>query len=209
MSCPKNPLQVDRLENSRSPGLYPLCLFWLKGGMDRAASLGERQQMRDRRLAQWGEEHGFNMSSLDEGQRWVVFAALVVLGVIGELKPLKRLLGYMLAHSGLGLGSSLIGALIGVSDRAVRYTQAQSAREMLEHVRDPKRGHAPPKLKPEHAGPIAKYLVEHPRVKAPQILEFVAETFGVTVDRLTLRRYLERYGLGCLREEKTQGTPLF
>jgi hypothetical protein len=105
------------------------------------------------------------------------------------------------------LGSSLIGALIGVSDRAVRYTQAQSVREVLGRLRE--RGHAAPKLKPEHSGPIAKYLVEHPRAKAPQILQFVAETFGVTVDRLTLRRYLERYGLGCLREDKAQDAPLF
>ena len=80
---------------------------------------------------------------------------------------------------------------------------------MLEHLRESKRGHAAPKLKPEHAGPIAKYLVEHPRGKAPQILRFVAETLGVTVDRLTLRRYLERYGLGCLREEQAHDTPLF
>ena len=88
--------------------------------MDRAVSSVERQQERDERLEQWGEEHGMNVSSLDEGQRWVVCVALAVMGMIGELKPLRRVLGYMLAHSGMGLGSSLIGALIGVSDRAVR-----------------------------------------------------------------------------------------
>lgn len=177
--------------------------------MDRAANSSERQHVRDARLEQWGRAQGVNLSSLDEGQRWVVFVALVVLAVLGECKPLRRLLGYMLAHSGMGLGSSLIGALIGVSDRAVRYNQAQSVRDVLDHLRDPKRGHAAPKLKPEHAGPIAKYLVEHPRAKAPQILQFVADTFGVAMDRLTLRRYLERYGLGCLREEKAQDAPLF
>jgi len=177
--------------------------------MDRAANSTERQQLRDEQLEQWCQEHAVNMSSLDEGQRWVVSVALMVLAVVGELKPLRRLLGYMLAHSGMGLGSSLIGSLIGVSDRAVRYTQAQSAHGMLEYLRDPKRGHAAPKLKPEHAGLIAKYLVEHPRAKAPQILQFVAEAFGVTMDRLTLRRYLKRYGLGCLREEKAHDAPLF
>jgi transposase len=177
--------------------------------MDRAANSSERQQGRDERLEQWGRSQGVNLSSLDEGQRWVVFVALAVLAVLEECKPLRRLLGYMLAHSGMGLGSSLIGALIGVSDRAVRYNQAQSARDVLTHLRDPRRGHAPPKLKPEHAGPIAKYLVEHPRAKAPQLLQYVTETFGVTMDRLTLSRYLARYGLGCLREEKAQDTPLF
>lgn len=177
--------------------------------MDRAVNASERQQVRDERLEQWGRSQEVNLSSLDEGQRWVVFVALAVLTVLGDCKPLRRLLGYMLAHSGMGLGSSLIGALIGVSDRAVRYNQAQSVRDVLDHLRDPKRGHAAARLKPEHAGPIAKYLVEHPRAKAPQILQFVTETFGVTMDRLTLRRYLARYGLGCLREERAQDAPLF
>jgi hypothetical protein len=170
-----------------------------------------RQQARAEQLQHWSETHRVDLEGLDEGQKWVVFLVLQLLALIGTIPPLRRVLGYFLAHCGMDLGSTLIGTLIGVSDRAVRATRSQSAPTFWEHLSQPARcpPPPPPKLGPEHAGPVAKYLVEHPRAKAPQILQFLAEELGVTMDRLTLRRYLARYGLGCLREETHTNAPLF
>ena len=177
--------------------------------MSSAAKSADRQRSRDKRLAQWGEAHRVKLERLDEGQKWVVFAALGVLAVIGGIKPLKRLLGYFLAHCGMGLSSTIIGALIGVSDRNVRYEQRRSAEEVWQRVSRPARGHRPTRLAPEHVGIVAKYLVEHPGAKVQEIIDFLAEELGVTVHRHTLRRYIQRYGLGCLRDGVHEDAPLF
>jgi transposase len=160
-------------------------------------------------LKRWGKRHDIQVQRLDEGQQWVVFAALQVVVVLGKLAPLRRLLAWVLAHSGMDLGSMVIGAITGVSDRAVRTTKALEPEEILHSVRTPSRGRGKAKLGPEHAGLVAKYLVEHPNAKVKEILAFIKKEFGVTMDRLTLRRYIHRYGLGCLRGETHTDAPLF
>jgi hypothetical protein len=40
-----------------------------------------------------------------------------------------------------------------------------------------------------------------------ELLGFIRQTFQVEMDRLTLRRFLKRYGLGCLREDAVENTP--
>ncbi len=42
-----------------------------------------------------------------------------------------------------------------------------------------------------------------------EVLDFIAQELGVTIDRLTLRRYSARYGLGCLRGDLVTDTPFF
>jgi hypothetical protein len=171
------------------------------------ATSSKRQRERDVQLDHWSTEHRIGIDHLDEGQKWVVFVALQALAVIGSVEMLRRVVGYVLAHSGMHLGSTLIGALVGVSDRAIRYTQACSAAELAEQLGRP-RTHRAPKLGPEHAGPLASYLVTHPRARAADILAFIQSRFGVSMDRTTLHRYIVRYGLGCLRGQVHEDTPL-
>ena len=128
--------------------------------------------------------------------------------LIGSLPPLRRLLTYVLAHSGMDLGSTVIGAVTGVSGRAIRNTQALEPKALLHSVRTPESGHRPRKLGPENAGVLAKYLVEHPGCRVDKIIEFIANEVGVTIDRKTLRTYIARYGLGCLRGEVHADAPL-
>jgi hypothetical protein len=66
-------------------------------------------------------------------------------------------------------------------------------------------GHRKAKLKAEHAGIVAKYLVQHPRSRVNDLIDFISSQLGPKLDRLTLRRYLKRYGLGCLREAEIAG----
>jgi hypothetical protein len=119
-----------------------------------------------------------------------------------------RLLTYALAHSSMGLPAPVVAALTGVSDRAVRATKALTANELLHSLRTPPRGRGKPKLGPEHAGTMAKFLVEHPNSQVRDIIAFVRAELGVELDRKTLRVYLVRYGLGCLRGDLLADSPL-
>jgi hypothetical protein len=166
-----------------------------------------REVRRDERLAEWATTTGVDLAVLDAGQRWVVFAALSFLSFVGYLSSLRRMVAYLLSHCDLDLTSPVIGAVVGTTDRAVRKGRGFGPREFWQRLQKAKRGHAPPKLRREQVGPVAKYLAEHKRCTVGELLGFIHETFGVQLDRLTLRRFLKRYGLGCLREDAIEDTP--
>jgi transposase len=169
-----------------------------------ALSEAEREQ----RLSQWASASGVELSGLDALQRGVVLAALTFLGFVGAVPALRRMLAYLLSHCGMGLSSAVIGAVVGTTDRAVRKGRQVAPGEFWKRLQKARRGHPPPKLRKEQVGPVAKYLAEHKRCSVAELLEFIHRSFGVHMDRLTLRRFLARYGLGCLREEAVVNTPL-
>jgi hypothetical protein len=169
----------------------------------------QRQVRRKTVLAKWSRERGVELSQLDDGQQWVAYAGLQILSVFGSLSPLRRVVEYALAHSGMDLGSSTISALSGKTDRAIRDTQRMEPSALLQYVQKPVAGHRPAKLKAEHAGPLAKYLVANKGAKVAQIQQFIERELGQSVDRLTLRRYMKQYGLGCLRQDDTVEEPPF
>ncbi len=166
-----------------------------------------REVQRDRCLEEWAARTGSDLGGLDAGQRWVVFAAVSFLEFIGGLPSLRRMVAYLLSHCGLELSSMTIGAVVGTTDRAVRKGRAYSPREFWQRLQKARRGHAPPKLRREQVGPVAKFLAEHKQCSVAELLGFIQKTFGVEMDRLTLRRFLKRYGLGCLREESIEDSP--
>jgi hypothetical protein len=172
-------------------------------------AINGRRAARAERLDVWALEHCVELRHLDDGQQWLVFAALSVREALEGLPALMRLLTYMLAHSSMGLPAPVIAALSGVSDRAVRATKALTASELLHCVRTPPRGRGKPKLGPEHAGTVAKFLVEHPNPHVRDIIAFIRTELGVVLDRKTLRVYIARYGLGCLRGDLHADSPFF
>jgi hypothetical protein len=170
----------------------------------------QRESRRKKVLGAWALENHVGLDCLDLGQQWIVFAAIELVTFLSRVPALARVVGYFLAHCGMDLGSQVIAAVVGVSDRAVRQAKAHTPEQMLHSVRHPIGGHRKAKLKAEHAGIVAKYLVEHPRSRVKELLDFIATKIGPTLDRLTLRRYLKRYGLGCLRgPEIGAPAPLF
>ncbi len=177
--------------------------------MSKTARFEQRKHTRDEVIARWGGEQEVNVERLDDGQKWMVFFVLKVLAWIGGIAPLKRLLGCFLSHSEMGLSSVLIGKLIGCSDRNVRYNAEHSSDELWQRLSRPERGHPKPKLLPRHAGPLAKYLSEHSGAKVKDILKFISTKLAVDIKSLSLRRYIKRYGLGCLRDGKHEQAPLF
>jgi hypothetical protein len=167
-----------------------------------------RSDARAECLGSWAREHFVELRHLDDGQQWLVFAAISIGRAFEKIPPLMRLLAYAMAHSAMGLPAPVIAALTDVSDRAVRATKALTANELLHSVRTLPRGRGKPKLGPEYAGTVAKFLVEHPSSQVRDIIAFIRAELGVELDRKTLRVYLTRYGLGCLRGELLADSPL-
>jgi hypothetical protein len=167
-----------------------------------------RQTRCDRVLAEWAGARGVDLDCLDAGQRWVIFASLQFLDFIGPLPPLRRVVGYLLSHCGMELTSPVVASVIERGERAVRKARAFKPGQFWKRLREARRGHQRPKLSPEHVGPVARLLAEHQKCSVAEILDFIEQTFGVALDRLTLRRFLKRYGLGCLREKNVVDAPL-
>lgn len=166
-----------------------------------------REARRDSLLAEWAGAVGIELAGCDTGQQWIIFAALSFLESVVKLAPFRRLVAYFLSHCGMDLGSAVIGAVVGTTDRAVRKARQFPAREFWQRLQKAKRGHPPPKLQRDQVGPVAKFLAEHKRCSVAELLGFIRQTFQVEMDRLTLRRFLKRYGLGCLREDAVENTP--
>lgn len=167
-----------------------------------------RQANCDRVLAEWARARGVDLDAFDTGQRWVVFASLQFLNFVGPLLPLRRVVAYVLSHCGMELTSPVVAAVVERGERVIRKTRAFKPALFWKRLREARRGHQRPKLSPEHVGPVARFLAEHRKCSVAELLEFVHQSFGVTLDRLTLRRFLKRYGLGCLREENVSDAPL-
>jgi len=166
------------------------------------------QATRDKRLGKWAAESGVELSRLDAMQRGVVLAALTFLSFVGNVLALRQVVAYLLSHCGMGLSSTVIGAVVGITDRGVRKGRGVAPKEFWKRLRQARRGRPPSKLKPEQVGLVARFLSENKRCTVAQVLTFIHQSFGVQMDRLTLRRFLKRYGLGCLREESVAGAPL-
>lgn len=177
--------------------------------MGKDTKAAEREALRVSELRAWAGSHAIDLARFDVGQQWVIFFALRVVAHLGKVIALKRVVGYFLAISKMNLGSGTIAAIIGVSDRAVRSAQALEPAAMLHSVRHPVGGHRKPKLEAHHAGVIAKFLIDHPRAQVQEVLDYIEKNLSVTLDRVTLRRYIARYGLGCLRGERVTDAPLF
>jgi transposase len=166
------------------------------------------QAEREQRLEKWASEGGVELSQLDGMQRGVVLAALVFLSFVGGVAALRRMVAYLLSHSGLGLSSVVIGAVVGTTDRAVRKARQVAPKDFWKKLQKARRGHPAPKLRREQVGPVAKYLAEHLECSVAEVLDFIHSSFGVEMDRLTLRRFLKRYGLGCLKHSSVVDPPL-
>ena len=169
-----------------------------------AASEAERE----RRLAEWSTSSGVDLASLDVAQRAVIFAALTFMTYVGGHSSLRRLVAYMLSHCGLGLTSGVVGAVVGTTDRAVRKGRQYAPREFWQRLQKAKRGHPAPKLRRDQVGLVAQFLARNKDCSVAELLGFIEKKLEVEMDRLTLRRFLKRYGLGCLREDTVKDAPL-
>lgn len=152
--------------------------------------------------ARWTREHEEVVEKATAPQRVLLEAAVRFVAAVCAQPILLRLTAFFLLHAGMGLTPVQVGAAVRRTDRAMRTVQALSAHAMLESLWGELRRHRQPKLHAEHAGPIAKYLVEHPGCTQAEVVAFIASELKIAIDVQTLRRFFNAYGLGVLRSER-------
>lgn len=150
----------------------------------------------------WVSEHGDKLERATGPQRVLLEAAVRFIALLSATSIMRRMAAFFLLHTGMGLTPALVGAAVGRTDRAMRKVQALSAYDFLASVWAELGRHRQPKLRAEHAGPIAKYMVDHPHDTQAEVVAFIARELGIHVDPLTLRRFLKAYGLNILRPER-------
>ena len=153
----------------------------------------------------WQREHAEVLAGATRAQQALLEAAVKFVAVIAAQPVLLRVAAFFLLHSGMGLTAVQVGAAMGRTDRAMRSVRALGARDMLDSVWAELGRHRQPKLHPEHAGPIAKYLVDHPGCTQIEVARFIAAELSIDVDAQTIGRFLEAYGLGLLRSHHAAG----
>ncbi|MBN1204371.1 MAG: hypothetical protein JXB05_05560 [Myxococcaceae bacterium] len=97
------------------------------------------QAEREQRLEKWAHESGVELTQLDGMQRGVVLGALVFLSFVGGVAALRRMVAYLLSHSGLGLSSVIIGAVVGTTNRAVRKARQVVPKEFWKKLQKARR----------------------------------------------------------------------
>jgi hypothetical protein len=146
----------------------------------------------------WEQAHADVLERATVPQRVLLEAAVRFVAAIVAQPIMTRMAAFFLLHAGMGLTPAQVGRALGRTDRAMRYVQALSAQDLLESIWGELRRHRQPKLHAEHAGPIAKYLVDHPRCMQAEVVAFIARELSIDIDPQTLRRFFKTYGLGVL-----------
>jgi hypothetical protein len=147
----------------------------------------------------WEAEHADVLEKATGPQRVLLEAAVRFVAVIGGQPLLLRMAAFFLLHAGMGLTPAQVGAAVGRTGCAMRTVRRLSVRELLDSIWAELGRHRQPKLHPEHAGPIAKFLVDHPGCTQPEVVAFIASDLKIDIDVQTLRRFFDTYGLGVLR----------
>jgi transposase len=111
----------------------------------------------------------------------------------------SRLLSHVLLHCDSGLKVAQIGRLLGISRSAASAQQGLSSKEVVQAAHHRLTGRKRGKLLPRFAGPIAQFLHEHPDGTRWDLVDFIQRTWGVSVSRMALHRFLKKYGLNCAR----------
>jgi hypothetical protein len=150
----------------------------------------------------WEAERADVLEKATGPQRVLLEAAVRFIAVIAGQPLLLRMAAFFLLHAGMGLTPAQVGAAVGRTDRAMRTVRGLSVREVLDSTWAELGRHRQPKLHPEHAGPIAKFLVDHPGCTQPEVVAFIASDLKIDVDVQTLRRFFDTYGLGVLRPDR-------
>jgi hypothetical protein len=151
----------------------------------------------------WVALNGDMIARLTAPQRALLEAAVRFVVATNGHPIMRRVAAFFLLHAGMKLSPAQVGLAVGRTDRALRTVQSLSARDFLESIWGELGRHRQPKLSAEHAGPIAKYLIDHPRCTQAEMVGNIRASFGIVVEPLTLRRFFKKYGLGVLRKGST------
>jgi len=143
----------------------------------------------------WLQDSAVAEARLTPEQRAVLGAAFRFLQQRGGDYFSRRLLSHFLLHAQTGLKVAQVARLLGFSRSAASAQQGLSSKEVVQATHHRLAGRAHGKLLPRFAGPIAQFLHDHAAATRYDLLDFIRRTWGVSVSRMALHRFLKKYGL--------------
>ena len=158
-------------------------------------------------LARWMQDSAIAEHSLTASQRVVLEAAFAFRQQRGHDYFSRRLLSHFLLHAHTGLKVAQVARLLGFSRSAASAQQGLSSKEVVQAAHHRLAGRSHGKLLPRFAGPIAQFLCEHPQASRWDLLDFIRGTWGVSVSRMAVHRFLKKYGLGQIGRVVALSTP--
>ncbi len=107
----------------------------------------------------------------------------------------RRVLSHFLLHCQSGLKVAQIARFVGISRSTASKQQNVSSKEMVQVAHHRMAGRPHGKLLARYAGPIAQFLITHPKASRWDILDFIERTWKVRVSTVTLYHFMKKYGL--------------
>src|SRR6186997_2638410 len=160
-----------------------------------------------RTFAHWLQDSAVPEATLTAPQRAVLEAAFGFLQQRGHDYFSRRLLSHFLLHAPTGLKVAQVARLLGFSRSAASAQQGLSSKEVVQAAHHRLAGRSHGKLLPRFVGPIAQFLCEQPQATRWDLLDFIGRTWGVSVSRMALHRFLKKYGLDQASRVVTFSTP--
>jgi hypothetical protein len=107
----------------------------------------------------------------------------------------QRVLSHFLLHCQSGLKVAQIARFVGISRSTASEQQNVSSKEMVQVAHHRMAGRPHGKLLARYAGPIAQFLITHPKASRWDILDFIERTWKVCVSTVALYHFMKKYGL--------------
>jgi len=145
-------------------------------------------------FSRWLEDAQLSTEHLSDEQIDVLEASFEFLEQAGRDYYSLRLLSHFLLHCGL-FKKAQVGRLVGVSRKTASMQQKLSSKQVVQAAHHRMRGRPYGKLLPRYAGPIAQFLVQHPKASRDDAIDFIEQTWDVHVSKRALTLFLKKYGL--------------
>lgn len=154
-------------------------------------------------FAAWLEQARVPEQRLTAEQRGLLQAAFRFRQSQGTDYYSTRLLGHFLLHCGCGLKVAQLARLLGISRPTASRQQGLSAKQAVQQAHHRMDGRPYGKLLPRYAGPILRFLLDHPGATRADLIDFIDATFAVRVSRVALYHFLKKFGLDAAEGRPT------
>jgi hypothetical protein len=143
----------------------------------------------------WLERARLRRERLDAHQISVLEAAFRFLEHGGHDYASRRLVEHFLLHAELGLKVAQVARLVGLDRCTSSRHRPCSSSQVVQAIHNRQAGKFPGKLLPRYAGPVAQFLLEHPKATRDEVLGFLERRWQIRPGYRALDNFLRKYGL--------------
>jgi hypothetical protein len=155
----------------------------------------------------WLAQAGVPEARLSPEQRGLLQATFRFRQAQGDDYYSSRILSHFLLHCDCGLKVAQIARLVHISRPTASRQQKFSSKDAIQQAHHRMAGRPYGKLLPRYAGPIAGFLLSHPRASRHDTLDFIEQTFAERVSTVALSKFLKKYGLDAATRQAALTPP--